>query len=377
MSKIIRLTESQFTTIIKKVIKEQYSSSCVIPPDWLSNYTIDGKYGNNSCSSWRWGDTTTIGALIFLDIRFKDQKLYLSMDLDTDEEIIEEITKIFRMKQATIKEGNYYWFYDFQALPVPNSNQPLPPKNGDLNQILDKLQGKIPWIKDLKDYGESTSDVKYKGNEQNTTKGVSIITPNIVLDNQTFEGVTKKYTADITLYNGNTSDITITKDMFGLENGWSVPDRTIIPSGKEKNIPITLTLDPKNNEYYAKQSQRTYFNFMNRYKSIVLNSNLSVGDKLDDFSVTIKFTSVKILDNTQQQNVSSSGTQQQNVTTTNQTTFYNFNFDNIYNYLKIGDKYYVQKKGQGKDPKDPKQYFFVDPIQNKLAYDSIKSKVRF
>ena len=61
---------------------------------------------------------------------------------------------------------------------------------------------------------------------------------------------------------------------------------------------------------------------------------------------------------------------------TAETPLYNLNFDRAYNYLKIGDKYYVQKKGQG-NANDPKQYFFVDPVKNKAAYDAIVSKVSF
>jgi hypothetical protein len=53
---------------------------------------------------------------------------------------------------------------------------------------------------------------------------------------------------------------------------------------------------------------------------------------------------------------------------------YKLNYDNAYNYLKIGDKFYVQKKGKG-DAKDPKQYIFIDPSKNKAAHDAIKSKV--
>jgi hypothetical protein len=61
---------------------------------------------------------------------------------------------------------------------------------------------------------------------------------------------------------------------------------------------------------------------------------------------------------------------------TAETPLYNLNFDRAYNYLKIGDKYYVQKKGQG-NANDPKQYFFVDPVKNNAAYDAIVSKVSF
>ena len=130
MKRIIRLTESDLTRIVKRVIKE---GECVEPPQWLLSYKINNKLGKSDCSNWEWRkDTYT-----FLWISLKDKLLILSVS--PDDALLNTFKPILGDPKITEK---YYTFkYNF-------SNQE---SGGDLNRVLDKLQGKIPWISQLKE----------------------------------------------------------------------------------------------------------------------------------------------------------------------------------------------------------------------------------
>jgi len=129
-------------------------------------------------------------------------------------------------------------------------------------------------------------EVRHLLKEQIITNKISITTPVVTLDNQTYEGKAKTFIVNITVKNNISSTVIITEDMIGLDEGWSAPKQTIIPVGQEKNIPLTLILDPTN------RNQRNYFYFMNKNKSIVLQSRIYLDNNEYDFSVTINFTSV-------------------------------------------------------------------------------------
>ena len=131
MKRIIRLTESDLTRIVKRIIMEE---QCSAPPQWLMNYQLDGKLGKGECSNWEWRkDTYT-----FLFINPKVKILILSINPnEIEEDQLNELKQIFGEPKITEK---YYTFkYTF-------SNQE---DGGDLNQTLDKLQGKVPWIASL------------------------------------------------------------------------------------------------------------------------------------------------------------------------------------------------------------------------------------
>jgi len=107
---------------------------CAAPPQWLMDYQLDGKLGKSDCSNWEWRkDTYT-----FLWVSPKDKILILSTSPnEIEEEQLNELKQIFGAPKITEK---YYTFkYTF-------SNQE---DGGDLNQTLDRLQGKIPWIASL------------------------------------------------------------------------------------------------------------------------------------------------------------------------------------------------------------------------------------
>jgi hypothetical protein len=131
MKRIIRLTESDLTRIVKRIIMEE---QCSAPPQWLMNYQLDGKLGKAECSNWEWRkDTYT-----FLFINPKVKILILSINPnEIEEDQLNELKQIFGEPKITEK---YYTFkYTF-------SNQE---DGGDLNQTLDRLQGKVPWISSL------------------------------------------------------------------------------------------------------------------------------------------------------------------------------------------------------------------------------------
>lgn len=185
------------------------------------------------------------------------------------------------------------------------------------------------------------------------------------LENQTYEGKAKSYTVNIEVLNFGEDSVTITKDMFGLESGWSVPDQTTIPAGKEVKIPLTLTLDPKNNEYGAKQSQRDYFYWLERKKSVLLNSGIYIGSKSDEFSITIKFSSVTLnptpamvepatgakTSTGSTESTGSTGTTTpaakgaETGVTASPKAIINTTNDRAFDYKKEGEKYYFKGKG--------------------------------
>jgi hypothetical protein len=127
----IRLTESELIRLVKRIIKEE---ECSAPPQWLMDYQLDGKLGKSDCSNWEWRkDTYT-----FLWVSPKDKILILSISPnEIEEEQLNELKQIFGEPKITEK---YYTF---------KSTFSDPEDGGDLNQTLDKLQGKIPWLTSL------------------------------------------------------------------------------------------------------------------------------------------------------------------------------------------------------------------------------------
>ena len=131
MRRTIRLTERDLSRLVRRIIMEE---QCSAPPQWLMNYRLDGKLGKSDCSNWEWRkDTYT-----FLWVNPKGKILILSINPNEIEEgQLNELKQIFGEPKITEK---YYTFkYTF-------SNQE---DGGDLNQTLDKLQGKVPWIASL------------------------------------------------------------------------------------------------------------------------------------------------------------------------------------------------------------------------------------
>jgi hypothetical protein len=114
---------------------------CAAPPQWLMDYQLDGKLGKSDCSNWSWRkDTYTflfinpIGKILILSINPNELEKCSCCGGETQ---LNELKQIFGEPKITEK---YYTFkYTF-------SNQE---DGGDLNQTLDRLQGKIPWIASL------------------------------------------------------------------------------------------------------------------------------------------------------------------------------------------------------------------------------------
>ena len=112
---------------------------CAAPPNWLETYKIDGKLGKQSCSNWEWRDKIDGNKFLWISFTQGFFALGIYSDSVTDEEL-QELLNIFGMSEIEPGEDDSYRFqYNFS-----NTEE-----GGDLNQKLDKLQGKIPWIASL------------------------------------------------------------------------------------------------------------------------------------------------------------------------------------------------------------------------------------
>lgn len=108
----------------------------------------------------------------------------------------------------------------------------------------------------------------------------------IEIDDQTYEGVKKTFTGNFIALNNGSTDFTLTKDMFDLPDGGSVPEQVILKAGKQTNVPFTFTLDPAN------QDQASIFRFLKENKSIELSASVMLGNELVDLDFMVNFTSV-------------------------------------------------------------------------------------
>jgi len=106
------------------------------------------------------------------------------------------------------------------------------------------------------------------------------------LFDQTYEGVKKTFTGNFIGLNNGSTDFTLTKNMFALPDGGSVPDQVILKAGQQTNIPFTFTLDPNN------RNQASILRFLNQNKTIELDIAVYVGEEKIDVMFTIEFTSV-------------------------------------------------------------------------------------
>jgi len=289
--------------------------------------------------------------------------------------ILQPIPREYKYTDITKDSGKYY--------PMPTHNMLFYYKDKSyLDEFVDKMQEATTkmniWKVGPHDSGDYSAyifeRIKYGGScmpdeEELMVQcltplfvapiNITIVNPEVVLENQTYEGKTKSYTVNIEVLNNGEDSVTITKNMFGLESGWSAPDQTIIPAGKQVKIPLTLTLDPKNNEYGAKQSQRNYFNFMEREKSILLNSGIYIGSKSDEFSITIKFSSVTLNPTPAivepatgaKTSTGTTGTTSpaakgvETGVTASPKAIINTTNDRAFDYKKEGEKYYFKGKG--------------------------------
>jgi hypothetical protein len=108
----------------------------------------------------------------------------------------------------------------------------------------------------------------------------------IELDDQTYEGVKKTFTGNWIALNNGTADVTLTKDMFELPVGGSVPESIVLKPGAQTPIPFSLTIDPANT------NQASIFRFLKQNKSITLSSSVMLGDELVELDFMANFTNV-------------------------------------------------------------------------------------
>lgn len=135
MKKIVRLTENDLIRLVKRVISETIDSNCSKPVDWLLNYKIGGKLGKQECSEFRWDKNT----YEFLAIQLRDQMVFLSISVeDIDEDKAQELANLFKM--STPKLVHFKKYYSF-GMEYTSAEQ-----GGDLNNLLNSLQGKIPFL---------------------------------------------------------------------------------------------------------------------------------------------------------------------------------------------------------------------------------------
>jgi hypothetical protein len=141
MKRTIRLTESDLTRIIKRIIKEE---ECIAPPQWLQDYTIDGKKGKTDCSNWSWRKDDMQFLYVFISME-GDHELNLSVavaDIPEEGGGVQKLTNIFGSEPKIKQNGKYYFFSaGFESLE----------EGGDLNQLLDNLQGKVAWMESLQE----------------------------------------------------------------------------------------------------------------------------------------------------------------------------------------------------------------------------------
>ena len=133
MKKIVRLTESDLVRLVKRVIRE---GECIAPPEWLMSYTIDGKKGKSDCSNWNWRATD----YLFVWVSIKDKMLTVTTDLELDETSKNAISTAMGVEPKK-REGKLNWVKNFTSFE----------EGGDLNRMLDGLQGHIPWISTLRE----------------------------------------------------------------------------------------------------------------------------------------------------------------------------------------------------------------------------------
>ena len=130
MKRTIRLTESDLARIIKRIIKEE---ECVAPPQWLQDYTIDGKKGKTDCSNWSWRKDDMQFLYVFIS-KEGDHELNLSVAVADIPEVgdgVQKLTNIFGSEPKIKDNGKYYFFSTgFESLE----------EGGDLNQLLNNLQ---------------------------------------------------------------------------------------------------------------------------------------------------------------------------------------------------------------------------------------------
>jgi hypothetical protein len=133
MKKIIRLTESDLTRLVRQILKEE---ECLSPPDWLMKFEIDGKLGKSDCTNWNWRASD----YLFVWISLKDNLLSVTTAKDLDETSKEAITTAMGSQPKT-KSTTFSWTKNFTSSE----------EGGDLNTVLNGLQGHIPWISTLQE----------------------------------------------------------------------------------------------------------------------------------------------------------------------------------------------------------------------------------
>jgi hypothetical protein len=110
--------------------------------------------------------------------------------------------------------------------------------------------------------------------------------PVIELFDQTYEGVKKTFTGNFIALNNGSTDFTLTKDMFALPDGGSVPDQVILKARQQTNIPFTFTLDPAN------RNQASIFRFLKQKNNIELDINVQIDEEGYDLMFIAEFTTV-------------------------------------------------------------------------------------
>jgi hypothetical protein len=133
MKKTIKLTESDLTRIVRQILKEE---ECLSPPEWLMNFKIDGKLGKSDCTNWNWRASD----YLFVWISLKDNLLSVTTATDLDETSKEAITTAMGSQPKT-KSTTLSWTKNFTSSE----------EGGDLNTVLNGLQGHIPWISTLQE----------------------------------------------------------------------------------------------------------------------------------------------------------------------------------------------------------------------------------
>jgi hypothetical protein len=108
----------------------------------------------------------------------------------------------------------------------------------------------------------------------------------IELFDQTYEGVKKTFTGNFIALNNGSTDFTLTKDMFDLPDGGSVPEQVILKAGQQTNITFTFTLDPAN------RNQTSIFRFLKQNNTIISEFGVQIGEELYELMFMAEFTTV-------------------------------------------------------------------------------------
>ena len=130
MKRIIRLTESDLTRIVRQIIKEE---ECLETPKWLENFTIGQSKMNVVCSYLTWysdgyNDGSEVGFKVLVDL----DKMQLEVTVCSMDDTLDDLESILLGRPGTNPSNGCPEFkYKFSSSE----------ENGDLNGMLDKIKG--------------------------------------------------------------------------------------------------------------------------------------------------------------------------------------------------------------------------------------------